>query len=179
MSDRDKDLHAQLKQINKKLSNVLTKDDNSIKDLIRETLKTMKNDFLESVSHRIDILEGKLFEKEEENTQLKEKIEQLEKENEKIKSEQNKANDVILNDQTKLKGELNNLEQYGRRNNLRFNGLFEDRQETAEQTGRKVAECLKALIPNLIIRRSDVDIAHRLNRKPNKKVEKRKKINYI
>ena len=161
----DPDIHAQLKQINKKLSNVLTKDDTSIKSLIRETFKMMKNEFLESVSHRIDILEGKLFEKEEENTKLKEKIENLEKENDKIKTEQIKANTATENDQNKLKEEINNLEQYGRKNNLRFDGLFEDKHETAEQSGRKVAECLNTLIPNLFIRKCDIDIAHRLNRK--------------
>ena len=168
MSDHDKHIHAQLKQINSKLSNVLTKDDNSIKDLVRETLKMMKEDFLESVSNRIDILEGKLFEKEEENTKLKEKIEDLEKENEKIKTEQTNANNVNKIDQAKLKGEINSLEQYGRRNNLRFDGFYEDKHETAEQTGRKVAECLNSLVPNLVVRRCDIDIAHRLNRKSDK-----------
>ena len=64
-----------------------------------------------------------------------------------------------------LKEDINDLEQYGRRNNLRFDGIADDHKETAEQTGQKVAQCLNAIIPNLHIRRCDVDIAHRLNRK--------------
>ena len=162
MSENDQDIQIQLKEINKKLSNVLTKDDNSIKNLIRDTLKMMKNEFLESVSHRIDILEGKLFEKEEENTKLKKKLEDLEEENKKIKLEQTKVNEADKKANEKMKKEINNLEQYGRRNNLRFDGIHEDKMENAEQTGRKVAQCINALIPNVCVRRCDIDIAHRL-----------------
>ena len=162
MSGNDQDIQIQLTEINKKLSNVLTKDDNSIKNLIKETLKMMKNEFLESVSHRIDVLEGKLFEKEEENSKLKKKLENLEEENKKIKLEQTKVNEADKKGNDKLKKEINNLEQYGRRNNLRFDGIHEDKMENAEQTGRKIAECVNALVPNLCIRRCDIDIAHRL-----------------
>ena len=165
----DQDLNKQLLEINKKLSNVLTKDDDSIKNMIKETFLLMKTELLESVLHRIDILEGKLFEKEEENTKLKEKLESLEKENESIKTAQNQAKVDDNIDQEKLKEQINNLEQYGRRNNLRIDGIAEDYQETAEQTGRKVAECLNATIPDLSIRRCDIDIAHRLGKRVDKR----------
>ena len=66
----EQDLNKQLQEINKKLSNVITKDDDSIKNMIRETFLLMKTEFLKSVSHRIDIFEGKLFDKEEGNSKL-------------------------------------------------------------------------------------------------------------
>ena len=163
----DLDLKKQLNEINKKLSNVITKDDDSIKNMIRETFLLMKTELLESVSHRIDILEGKLFDKEEENSKLKEKLELLENENEIIKTAQNQAKLDDKTDQEKIKEQINNLEQYGRRNNLRIDGIAEDYPETAEQTGRKLAECLNATIQDLNIRRCDIDIAHRIGKRNN------------
>ena len=143
--------------------------DKSIQNMIRETFKLMKDEFLQSVSHRIDILEGKLFEKEEENSALKGKLKSLEEENQKIKDDQEKTKQEEKIEQEKLKASINNLEQYGRRNNLRIDGIFEDNMESAEQTGQKVAQCINAHVLNLIIRRCDIDIAHRLGKKIDKR----------
>ena len=41
--------------------------------------------------------------------------------------------------------------------------------ESAEQTGQKVAQCINAHVPNLIIRRCDIDIAHRLGKRIDKR----------
>ena len=85
-------LEFQLKEINKKMENVLTKNDTFLKDMIKTTLDQMKDDLLKSVFHRIELLEVKLFEKEKENDLLKSKLTDLEKnmktqkdENEKMK----------------------------------------------------------------------------------------------
>ena len=63
--------------MNKKLENVLTKDDSNLKELIKNLIKEMKTEIVESVTHRIELLENKLFEKEKENVNLKETIEAL------------------------------------------------------------------------------------------------------
>ena len=51
-------LVKQLEEINRKLSNVLRKDDDFLRDLINEMFQQMKEEFLGSVYKRIEILEG-------------------------------------------------------------------------------------------------------------------------
>ena len=65
--------------INEKLSNVLTKDDSNLKTMIKEIIEQMKEELIASVAQKIDVLEGRLFEKEEENENLKSDIETLNK----------------------------------------------------------------------------------------------------
>ncbi len=60
-----------LKDIKAILSKVLTKDDPHLENLMTTTLNNMKEQFLASLSHRIDVLEHKLFEKESENSGLR------------------------------------------------------------------------------------------------------------
>ena len=70
----NEEVMRQLKEITEQLKNVVTKDDDCLKSLIKETFKQMKDDLLKSVSHRIDLLEQKLFDKEQENDALKKEI---------------------------------------------------------------------------------------------------------
>ena len=125
----------------------------------------MKDELLKSVSHRIDILESKLFDKEQENDALKKKIEDLETTQTNAQTSINeKMNDLeTVNMQLKL--ENNSLEQYGRRNNIRVVGIPEQENESAEQTAQTVAETLNAKLPNTNLKRYDIDIAHRLGKK--------------
>ena len=60
--EQSPEITRQLTEINKKLSNVITKGDGTLREMIKEVFQQMKDEFLRSVSHRIDILEGKLFE---------------------------------------------------------------------------------------------------------------------
>lgn len=52
-----KDIKRQLSQINVKLSNVMEKNDGSLRTMIKETISVMKEDLLESVIKRIEMLE--------------------------------------------------------------------------------------------------------------------------
>ena len=152
---------------------MITKDDGSIRDMIKEVFQQMKDEFLHSVSHRIDILEGKLFEKDKENDSLKETIKKLESEieNRKTEIEEQKAENSKLQTQIEknaeiASGKINDLEQYGRRNNLKISGLPESEgDETAEMTTETVINKLNGVIGSLNLKREDIDIAHRLGPK--------------
>ena len=128
------------------------------------------------MSHRINILEGKLFEKDKENDSLKKKIGELQSDidSRKAETEEQKAENSKLQVQIEksaaANGKIHDLEQYGRRNNLKINGLpelFGD--ETAEMTREKVIDKLNSVIADLNLRREDIDIAHRLGSKQNRK----------
>ena len=162
MEDSNSDIASQLKAINTKLANVITKDDSTLQTLIRETFKEMKEELLKSVSHRIDILEGKLFEKEQENDEFKEKIKKVETANKTLRTRTVKKVIELEKDNLKLEEDLNDLQQYGRRNSVRIFGIPERLDETAEQTAQAATEELNARIPCVNIMRYDVDIAHRL-----------------
>ena len=167
------DISRQLTEINKKLSNVITKGAGTICEMIKDIFQQMKDDFLQSVSHRIDILEGKLFEKDKENDTLKKKIGELENDIENRKSEikdQKTENEKLLKQIEKnaeiSDGKINDLEQYGRRNNLKINGLPESEgDETAEMTAEILTAKLNSVIGGLNLKKDDIDIAHRLGMK--------------
>ena len=182
------DINRQLSEINKKLSNVITKGDDTIREMIKDIFQQMKEEFLKSVSHRIDILEGKLFEKDKENESLRKKIAELETDIENRKSEivEQKLEKENLVKQMEKNAEIadskiNDLEQYGRRNNLKINGLPESEgDETAEMTADILIEKLNGVIGGLNLKPDDIDIAHRLGKKkrpkPNETVYPRRVI---
>ena len=161
------EINRQLSDINKKLSNVITRDDGFLRGLIREIFQQMKDEFLNSVTHRIELLEGTIFEKNQENDNLKKEINNLNKDLENQKAENEKLVDQIKKVNDTAEDRINELEQYGRQNNLRINGIPEDEDvdETAERTTRKVAETLNRAIVDLNLARYDFDIAHRLGQK--------------
>ena len=175
--EQSPEITRQLTEINKKLSNVITKGDGTLREMIKEVFQQMKDEFLHSVSHRIDILEGKLFEKEKENDSLKKTISKLQTEidNRKTEIEDQKAENSKLQAQIEksaetANGKINDLEQYGRRNNLKISGLPESEgDETAEMTTGIVIDKLNNVIGNLNLRREDIDIAHRLGPKRNRR----------
>ena len=67
--------------------------------------------FLQSVSHRIELLEGKLFEKDEENDKLKKEITTLTKNLEDQKAENQKLVDQIQTVNDSAEAIINDLEQ--------------------------------------------------------------------
>ena len=82
----------------------------------------------------------------------------------------NKAKIIELDNSNQLLTiENNNLEQYGRRNNIVIVGVPESPNETAEETSKIAAETLNARMPDTNIRRCDIDIAHRLGQKQDNK----------
>ena len=144
------EINKQLADINMKLSNVITRDDGFLRGLII-IFQQMKDEFLNSISHRTELLEGTIFEKNDENDKLKEEIEKLNTNLENQKAENEKLVDEIKKVNDMAEDKINDLEQYGRRNNLRINGIPErgDVDETAEMTTRKVAETLNGVILDL------------------------------
>ena len=161
------EINRQLADINKKLSNVITRDDGFLRGLIREIFHEMKDELLNSVSHRIELLEGTIFDNNEENDKLKTEIKHLNEELENQKAENEKLVEQIKTVNDAAEDRINDLEQYGRRNNLRINGIPEDTdvEETAERTTRKVAETLNRVIVDLNLAKCDFDIAHRLGQR--------------
>ncbi|KAH3706188.1 hypothetical protein DPMN_065569 [Dreissena polymorpha] len=82
------------------------------------------------------------------------------------------ANTCIISATEKQSGKLNELEQYGKRNNIRIAGLAEANinhnkttSETAEETSKAIIKFLNEKIDGLNICINDIDIAHRLGRR--------------
>lgn len=157
-------LENQLKEINQKLNNVITKDDSSLKSMMKEVVREMKEELLKSVIGRIEKLECKLFEKQAENDNLKQEIKILRAELEQTKDDNQKLMKENEKGRQTIEGSLNSLEQYGRRNNIRISGITDKAQETAEESTRLVVEILNRKMPNLGLKIQDIDIAHRIGK---------------
>ena len=160
-------MEISLAKINDKLSKVLTKDDHSfLKNIIKETILELKENFLESVTNRIEKLEGEIHEIAIENKKLKSEITTL-------KESQNNSIEEIETDKTIFKTEIEtkNLkmeetihdhEQYSRRNNIRIHNMPDDsRNETSLQTTFKVLDTINQNL-DLNLTPQSIDIAHRL-----------------
>ena len=158
--------------INKKLSNVITKDDGFLRGLFRDIFQEMKDELLNSVYKRLEILEGRLFERDEENDRLQKSVENMTKtiDSQKELIEQQKAENKKLKDEIgavniEMEAKLNDLEQYSRKNNIRISGLTETGSETAEAATEKVIEKLNEKIPDLNLQLHHIDVAHRVGDK--------------
>ena len=165
-------LVKQLEEIKGKLSNVLRKDVDVLRDLIKEMFQQMKEEFLGSVYKRIEILEGRLFEKDQDNDRLLKDIEKLNTQIEEkdLKIEEQKTENKKLRDQIEtvnlnMSAKLNEMEQYNRKPNIRINGIPEVGIETAEDTTLKVIETINNTFKDINLRSEHVNIAHRLGLK--------------
>ena len=105
-----------------KLSNVIAKDDNTLKDANIEVVNQMKDTILQYIEKRVGILENSLFDSQKENETLKKHVKDLEKALEERANKQK-----VETDRNKIKQleKLNDLEQYGCRNNIIINGIDE------------------------------------------------------
>ena len=166
------EMKRQLKEINNKLSNVITKDDGFLRGLIKEMFQQMKDEFLNSVHKRIDILEGKLFEKDEENDKLKKNISDLKKDiaDKQDEIDERKAENIKLKEEIEsmninMESKMNDIEQYSRKNNIRISGLPEIGIETAEATTYNVVQEMNKTFPDLDLQPGHIDIAHRMGKK--------------
>ena len=157
-------------QVNSKLDQTVKKDDGSLRETMRELLTEMKEDLLKSVVHRIEIIETKIFDKDQEKDSMKEKIASLEKNLEQEKDNVNDLNLRMKYEETKRWQYENEAEQYSRRNNIKIRGLTDDnKRETARETAEKVIKFLKEKnVANVEL--SDIDYSHRL---PSKSMTKR------
>ncbi|KAH3848837.1 hypothetical protein DPMN_091220 [Dreissena polymorpha] len=73
----DNKIMSELKEINKKLSNVQTKDSYELRDLVKGIVNQLKEELLGSITLRVEHLEGELFEQAEENIKLSREIEEV------------------------------------------------------------------------------------------------------
>jgi len=80
------DVKAQLDEMNKKLESVMKNNNTQLKEMIERVVGKMKDRLV----NRIELLEGKLFEKERENGELKTQITSL-KENLQKQKDDNEA----------------------------------------------------------------------------------------
>ena len=132
--------------------------------IIKETFTEMKDDFLNSVFHRIELLEGKLHNTEDENDKLKSKIVDLEEKLETQKAESKKAHLKVNEVEAKARKTTNELEQYSRKNNIRNDGRADNGKEYAETTTEVVIDLLNENIKDLNLNRAEIDTAHRLGK---------------
>lgn len=161
-------LDGSIKKINERFENVMIKGDGTLRETMKELLREMKDGLLKSVEQKMEILEGKLFERDQENDRLKTKIATLETTVANKVSENDDLKETVQTVNDDRKQFENESEQYSRRNNIKIRGIPDlNPMETAYQTGEKVAKVLEQYkIFNLKIQ--DVDIAHRLPNKTNK-----------
>ena len=116
LKEETESMRMKIDQINDKLNDILTKDVTTfIKKIIIESLEEMKEKILGTVIKRIEIVESELHEKANEIDKMKVEVEKCKTENLVLKEQ-------ILKEQETRKEKLNNLEQYGRRNNVRISG---------------------------------------------------------
>ena len=171
---KEKSIDKKLDAMSKQLSKMITKDDKSIfREIIKETFQEMKDQLLESFNKRLEILEGDLHVRAIENNELKTEVDnmkqEIKKKDDELKSMINKKHDEIkeakLNIKTEadeIKGDLNDLEQYGRRNNIRIVGLRNDKPfETSQDTAWQVVNFINDKM-DINISVHQIDIAHRL-----------------
>ncbi|KAH3769373.1 hypothetical protein DPMN_170640 [Dreissena polymorpha] len=85
-------LDDKLNKFNKKLESVLVKGDGSLQGAIKESLLEIKEDLLKSMIKSVEILEGRLFEKEQEVEKLKAQTKTLDTE----LTNQKDKNDKVL-----------------------------------------------------------------------------------
>ena len=85
-------LTKSIDEINKKLNNILTKDDKAIiREIIYETIEQMKEKLLGSITKRLDSIEGEIHERAIENQALKKDIANMTEKNEKLQEERKKV----------------------------------------------------------------------------------------
>ncbi|KAH3804253.1 hypothetical protein DPMN_132535 [Dreissena polymorpha] len=110
-------LDTSMNSVNKRLENVIIKGDGTLYKTIKDLFAEMKDDLSKSVVKNVEILEGRLFEKEQEMDKLKATSQVLETD---IKN-QKKMNENLLKElkQIDMKRQKyeNESEQYSRANN--------------------------------------------------------------
>ncbi|KAL4233651.1 hypothetical protein ACF0H5_008333 [Mactra antiquata] len=132
----------ELLEIKDILMNVLTKNDPSLRTMIENIVKDMKDELLNSLNHRINVLESEKHLKDLENDKLKKEIDGLRKTAENQTDEFKQLKNDMEKQAIYIKKRTNDLEHYQRRNNIRISGLKDVQRETAEQTAYKVVENL-------------------------------------
>jgi hypothetical protein len=127
-------IQTQLTEIKGSLTNVLTKNDDSLKFMIKDIIKEMKEELLKTVDYKIDLLESKLFEKDEEINKQNEKIEKLSKRLEEQEADYDTLKFEFRKQENRSNELFNNTEQYSRINNIRINGIPEKNNDNKNES---------------------------------------------
>ncbi|KAH3734770.1 hypothetical protein DPMN_041217 [Dreissena polymorpha] len=164
VEDESNWMRKELAEINKKLSKMLTKNDSGLKIMMRELIKKMKDELLKSVMHKIETLEGTIFEKQQVNDKLANDVKRLEEKLNNEKEEKQQLKMEMTKQQLIHEEKLNELEQYSRRNNIKLSGCVDKERETAEESVNIVLKTLNAKMPTIKLVKEDIDIAHRVGK---------------
>ena len=153
VEDSDMAVQAALDNISKRLDTLATKVD--VKQM-RDEVKCLTKTFME----KLEKLEGRLFETEVKAEKLESEVKSLKKVNE-------TATGMIKQQDRRIKQnerELNNLQQYSKRWNLRVFKVPEKEKETAANCTVKVCAKVCAIFSDEVgipITASDIEVAHR------------------
>lgn len=184
------ELIALLNSFSQRLDQVASKDylDKSLKrlvseDFVRSKLDELKDEIMkeiksemrsefDKINERIKNVNTKLVEQatevenlKSESSDLKEEIEKLKSENDRLKTKNEEIADLLTQREQRIlvnEKEINELEQYTRRNSLRIYGISDnDKNENSRTSANRAVSMIKDKL-EVPITIADVDIAHRL-----------------
>ncbi|XP_069109651.1 uncharacterized protein [Argopecten irradians] len=123
----------------------------ALKEDMRDQMISLKEDIKKENRELVERLEGRVFDLEEQNDDLKQTVTRLEK-------NLADADDRIY----ELENKQNDLEQHGRKNSIRIVGLEDsNRNESVDECIGKIVKLVKDKL-KIGINKHDIDIAHRL-----------------
>ena len=150
------ELNRKHDDLQKTLQNVATKEDIKL-------LRGEMEDINKSLTKRIEVIEGETYNLKRDRDSHQNQINAIKAEKEEIKgvltSQRQKLSDTEQN--------LNSLQQYTRNWSLRFFGIGETEGETVTDCIDKVVTLVKNKL-NVDINSTDIEIAHRTGRRPNR-----------
>ncbi|KAH3895604.1 hypothetical protein DPMN_019769 [Dreissena polymorpha] len=169
MNSKLERVESAMKKMDSRLEGTIKKGDGTIRETIKDLLLEMKEELLKSMVNRIEVLEGKLFERDMENDKLRTRIETLEKSITDIKQESDLiVRKAIREEEMRKQGE-NDAEQYSRCNNIKIKGIPDpDPNEPATETATKVIKIFKEK-KIAEISMNDFDIVYRIPKKRKQK----------
>ena len=167
-SDTEREMEKEIHEIKALLGTIMTKNDETLKSTIRDTMLEMKEDILKSLTNRIEVVEGDLHSRAKEIETLQKDVADLKTVCEEQKAENKSLRTEIESKTAKneklIQQSINDLEQYQRRNNIRISGIKDTEDETCFQTMETVCLELNKRAAGLHITPNDIDIAHRLGK---------------
>jgi len=155
------DVAGLMKKI-EKIEESISENNSNLKSTIKDLMVELKDDLVKSVERKIEVIECALHDALKENESLKEELKKCEHEVNENHRRTRELGNLIINQS----GQINEMAQYSRRNNLRISGIPEEQKaETAEETTKKVVKMLNENIEDLNLNLADIDISHRLGKR--------------
>lgn len=149
------ELKTNIECIKEKLTFVCMKEDIQV---LREEMAKIS----ETLTRRVDVLEGSLFDLQKEMDRLSEEVNQLKKDNTSLRSQL----ETTRRESRELRGVQNDNEQHGRLWNVRVHGVKETQRPTEETAADCVQKCVQVFSQRVgvSVRPEDIEIAHRSGR---------------